>query len=215
MKVKKKTIFKAIGLLALIGLILWFNQVYLELTPTDIRTWILSFGWIAPILYVVLYTVRPLILFPASILTLAGGLAFGAIWGTVLTVLGATAGAVVSFIVARYLGKSFVKKEWTGRMKKAQDLMEQKGLIYVLFLRFIPLFPFDLISYLAGISKVKLRDFFIGTFFGIIPGTFAYSFLGSSFAEGNWKDIAIAAGVFILALVIPLMLKKRMEGEIV
>ena len=210
----KQAIMKVIGVGAVIAALIWFNQTYLQLTPASLREWITSFGWIAPILYVVLYTVRPLILFPASILSLAGGLAFGAIWGTALTVVGATAGAIVAFFAARYMGKSLVQKEWTGKMKKVQQQMESKGLIYVLFLRMIPLFPFDLISYLAGISKVKFRDFLIGTFFGIIPGTFAYTFLGASFADGRWQDIVIAAAVFVVALIIPLVLKKRLEGEV-
>jgi uncharacterized membrane protein YdjX (TVP38/TMEM64 family) len=185
-----------------------------SLPPSDIRTWILSFEWIAPILFVVLYTVRPLILFPASILSLAGGLAFGAIWGTVLTVIGATAGAVLSFIVARYMGKSLVRMEWKGRFAKVQSQLEHRGLLYVLLLRLIPIFPFDLISYVAGVSKIRFRAFFIGTLFGIIPGTFAYNFLGSSFVGGSVRDILIAAAVFLAAMLIPILFRKRLEGDI-
>jgi uncharacterized membrane protein YdjX (TVP38/TMEM64 family) len=211
---KMSAVLKILAILAAIALMLWFNQTYLQWTPTDIRTWILLFGWLAPFLFVVLYTVRPLILFPASILSLTGGLAFGALWGTVLTVIGATAGAVLSFAAARYLGRSLVRKGWTGNMNKVQLQLEKRGLLYVLLLRLIPLFPFDLISYVSGVSKIRFRGFFIGTLFGIIPGTFAYNFLGSSLAEGRLQDILIAAAVFLAALAIPILFRKRWAGDI-
>jgi uncharacterized membrane protein YdjX (TVP38/TMEM64 family) len=212
--ITKSAALKISAIIAAIVLVLWFNQNYLQLTPADIRTWVLSYGWLAPILYLILYTVRPLVLFPASILSLTGGLAFGAVWGTVLTVIGATAGAVLSFMVARYMGKSIVRMDWKGSFAKVQTQLEKRGLLYILLLRLIPLFPFDLISYVSGISKIQFRAFFVGTFFGIIPGTFAYNFLGSSFAEGKWPDILIAAAVFLMALLIPILFRKRLEGDV-
>lgn len=207
-------IIKIFAVIAAILFLLWFNQSYLQLTPSDIRTWILSFGWLSPILFVVIYTIRPLILFPASILSITGGLAFGAIWGTVLTVIGATAGAVLSFMLARYMGKSLVQMEWKGKFAKIQSQLEHRGLLYVLLLRLIPIFPFDLISYVAGVSKIHFRAFFIGTLFGIIPGTFAYNFLGSSFVGGSVSDILIAASVFLIAMLIPILFRKRLEGDV-
>lgn len=209
-----RTILKICTVLAAVIWLLWFNHAYLQLTPADIRVWILSWGWMAPILYVILYSIRPLILFPASILSLTGGLAFGAFWGTLLTVIGATLGAILSFSVARLLGKNIVRMEWKGSLSKVQKQLESRGLWYVLLLRLIPIFPFDLISYASGVSNVRYRSFVTGTFFGIIPGTFAYNFLGSSFAEGNVQDILVAAAVFVLALVIPIFLRKRLEGDI-
>jgi uncharacterized membrane protein YdjX (TVP38/TMEM64 family) len=214
MMITKSAVLKISAIIAAILLVLWFNQHYLQLTPSDIRTWILSFGWLAPILYILLYTVRPMILFPASILSLAGGLAFGAGWGTLSTVIGAIAGAVLSFMVARFMGKSLVRMEWKGRFTKIQLQLENRGLLYVLLLRLIPLFPFDLISYVAGVSKIRFRAFLFGTLFGIIPGTFAYNFLGSSFVGGSASDILIAAAVFLAALMVPILFRKRIEGDI-
>lgn len=209
-----RTVIKICTVLVVITLLYWFNQVYLQLKPGDIRSWILSWGWMAPILYVFLYTVRPLILFPASILSLTGGLAFGAFWGTILTVIGATLGAILSFLVVRLLGKDLVRMEWKGILSKVQDQLEHRGLWYVLLLRLIPIFPFDLISYACGVSKVRFRAFATGTIFGILPATFAYNFLGSSFVEGRIRDILIAVVLFLLALTIPLLLRKRLEGDI-
>ncbi|UNJ81441.1 TVP38/TMEM64 family protein [Metabacillus dongyingensis] len=191
-----------------VGLV-WFNQKVLHLAPEEIRGWILSFGWAAPVLFILIYTIRPLILFPASIMSLAGGLAFGPVWGTIYTIIGATLGAVLSFGLARALGENLFRvrlEKW----RKLETQLREKGFLYILLLRLIPVFPFDLVSYAAGISKVKFWAFLFGTLLGIIPGTFAYNFLGSSFFQGKTLYVIIAAAVFILVTLIPLFLKKRM-----
>jgi uncharacterized membrane protein YdjX (TVP38/TMEM64 family) len=88
--------------------------------------------------------------------------------------------------------------ERKGNAKKIQAQIEVNGFLYVLLFRFIPVFNFDLISYLAGISKVRLSSFFFGTLIGIIPGTFAYNFLGSSMISSNPMIIITAVIVFVV-----------------
>ncbi|WP_281887084.1 TVP38/TMEM64 family protein [Paenibacillus sp. YYML68] len=208
----RNALLKLAAVATIVTLLLWFNHTYVRLTPSSIREWIVAWGWLAPFVYIVLYTVRPLILFPASILSLTGGLAFGLLGGTVLTVVGATMGAAVSFFVARKAGSGIVQMKGKGKFADVQKQLDRNGLLYVLLLRLIPLFPFDLISYAAGLSTLKFRVFLIGTFVGIIPGTFAYIWLGASLAGGSRTDIAIAAVVFLAALLIPLRFKKKLEG---
>lgn len=213
-KVKIPTKYvKIVGVIVIAGALYWFSRSFLSVTPSEIRDWILSFGLLSPILYVVLYTIRPLLLFPASVLSLAGGLAFGAVMGTVYTIIGATLGAIVSFLAARKLGKNLANKEWKGNAKKVQTQMEKNGFQYVLLLRLIPIINFDLISYLAGVSKVRLSAFTLGTLLGIIPGTFAYNFLGSSLVGGNLTLIATAIIVFLLIMFIPILIRKKMKGK--
>ncbi|MCA0988373.1 TVP38/TMEM64 family protein [Guptibacillus algicola] len=195
-------------ILVVIGLI-WFSRTYLNFRVNDIRDWILSFGILAPIVYIVIYTIRPLIFFPASVLSIAGGLAFGSLFGTIYTVLGATSGAVLSFIVARTLGKSIANKDWQGKGRKLQEQLEKNGFFYVLFFRFVPLFNFDLISYSAGLSKVKFSSYLFGTLIGIIPGTFAYNFLGSSLVSGDPMVIGTAVVVFLILSVIPILIRNK------
>ncbi len=196
-----------IGVFVIVAI--WFSTTQLNINANEIRDWIIGFGIFAPIIYMLLYTVRPLIFFPASVLSITGGLAFGPLFGTIYTVLGATAGALLSFIVARKLGKNIANKEWKGKGKAIQSQLEKNGFFYVLLFRFIPLFNFDLISYTAGISKVRFRDFFLGTLIGIIPGTFAYNFLGSSLVTGDPKIILLAVGVFAALTLIPMWVRNR------
>lgn len=209
-RMKKKIIKAIIISLFVLGLI-WFYQSYQQISPQQIRDWILSFGIFAPVLFMIIYTIRPLILFPASILSLGGGLAFGAFWGTVYTVIGATAGATFSFWVARKLGKNIANKTWKGKGEVVQHQLEQRGFLYVILLRLIPVINFDLISYLAGISKIKFKAFFLGTLLGIIPGTFAYNFLGASIVDGSLSTILIATLLFIVVLCLPLLINKDLN----
>lgn len=201
--------FKWISIAAFVVFAIWFSTSQLNLNANEIRDWIIGFGIFAPIIYMLLYTIRPLIFFPASVLSITGGLAFGPLFGTIYTVLGATAGALLSFLVARKLGKNIANKEWKGKGKAIQSQLEKNGFFYVLLFRFIPLFNFDLISYTAGVSKVRFRDFFLGTLIGIIPGTFAYNFLGSSLATGNPKIILLAIIVFAALTLIPMWIRNK------
>lgn len=207
----KKTFLKGFLILLVVSLLFWFNSQYFQISPEELRNWILSFGWFAPFFFIIVYALRPMILFPASILSLAGGLAFGALYGTIFTIIGATAGAALSFWIARKLGKNLAKQEWTGKFSLVQKQLEEKGFFYVVLLRFIPLLNFDMISYLAGISKVKFQAFFFGTLFGIIPGTFAYNFLGASVVDGEWITIVFAIAIFLIVMFIPIILSKRLK----
>ena len=208
----KKTglqIGKWLLLAAFVALAIWLSRSVLKIDADGLRNWIVSFGLWAPIMYIAIYTVRPLIFFPASVLSIAGGLAFGAWMGTLYTIIGATLGAMLSFYVAKTLGKSLVRKQWTGNAQKIQSQMEHNGFLYVLLFRLIPVINFDLISYVAAFAKVRFASFTLATLIGIIPGTFAYNFLGSSFVSGNPKIIILAIVVFIVLTVVPIVIRNR------
>jgi len=205
----KKRIAKWLLVAVAIGLGIWLSRSVFDVEAEDLRNWILSFGLWAPVIYIIVYTIRPLIFFPASVLSIAGGLAFGAWMGTFYTIIGATLGAMLSFLVAKVVGRSIVTKEWRGNAAKFQAQMEHNGFLYVLLFRLIPVINFDLISYMAAIAKVRFTSFALATLIGIIPGTFAYNFLGSSFVSGNPKIIAAAIVVFVILTVVPILIRNR------
>ncbi len=198
---------KGLAAAIVLGLLVWLGRSF-EVDVNDLRSWILSFGWWAPLVYIVLYTIRPLVFFPASILSIAGGLAFGAWMGTLYTVIGATFGAMLSFYASQTAGKRLVEKQWSGVMAKAQRQMKQNGFLYVLLFRLIPVVNFDLVSYTAAFAKVRFHHFAWATVIGIIPGTFAYNFLGSSFISGDLTTVLLALAVFALLTAVPLWLRR-------
>ena len=134
--------------------------------------------------FIVLYIVQTALSLPgAAILSLAGGAVFGAAMGTVYVNIGATAGATLAFLVARYLFHDAIQSKFGPRLDTINRELGMRGLNYLLFLRLVPVFPFFLINLGAGLTKIPLRTFFFGTMIGIIPGSFVFCNAGASLAS--------------------------------
>jgi uncharacterized membrane protein YdjX (TVP38/TMEM64 family) len=120
-----------------------------------------------------IYIVQTALSLPgAAILSLAAGALFGLLWGTVLVNIGATAGAILAFLFARYLFRDLVIRRFGGpNLEKLNRELEREGMSYLLFLRLVPLFPFFLINLGAALTSLSLRTFFFATMVGIIPGS--------------------------------------------
>lgn len=137
----------------------------------------------------------------ATILSLSAGAVFGPWLGTVYAVTAASIGATLAFLFTRYLLRGVVLARFGNKLEGINSELEQRGLSYLLFLRLVPLFPFFLINLAAGLTRLPLRSFILGTFFGIIPGGFVYVNAGASLAQINsLSDIASprVLGAFVL-----------------
>ncbi len=133
--------------------------------------------------FMALYVVQTALSLPgAAILSLAAGAIFGAVMGTVYANIAATIGATLAFLVTRYLLHDTVMRKFGDRLEKLNRELETRGLNYLLFLRLVPIFPFFLINLAAGLTRLPLRTFVIGTMLGIIPGGFVYCNAGASLA---------------------------------
>lgn len=185
-----------------------------RLTPETIQKLVLGIGWWGPLLYLFLFTVRPLFLFPSIIFTLAGAMAFGPVWGTLYGIAGATLGACLCFALTRFLGREKIEK-LAGDCFKLSALNEsttEYGFRTILFTRLVPIFHWDIVSYAAGLSKVRFIDFAAATIVGAIPGAIAYNFLGYSLNQLFSPLFYTAIGVTILIACTPFLyqlVKKR------
>jgi uncharacterized membrane protein YdjX (TVP38/TMEM64 family) len=145
------------------------------------------------------------LLFPGTPLTLLAGATLGVFWGSIVSLIGNTLGAIAAFVISRYLLRDFFYKKVYLRyqtIQKYEDRFFKKGLATVVFLRLVPLFPFNGLNYALGVTQVKLRDYAIGTFFGIIPGTIAFVYFGDALSMLSpfhiiTALIAIAGLVFV------------------
>jgi len=133
--------------------------------------------------FVLIYVVQTSLSLPgAAVMTIAGGAVFGVFTGAVAANIGATMGATCSFIMTRYLFHDMVQKRFGPRLGSLNRELEKSGINYLLFLRLVPIFPFFLINLAAGLTKMPLRTFLIGTMIGIIPGGLVFSNAGASLA---------------------------------
>ena len=221
MKSRNKTIAKfLIFIIIIVAAIFSVNYFGLKdfLNPTMIRESVLAFGPLAPFGFILIYNLGSIIFLPGSLLSVAGGAIFGPTLGTVYVVVGATLGATLAFLLARYFARSFfediIERKYP-KIKEYDKRLEKNGFITVLFLRLLPVFPFNGLNFALGLTKVRIRDYFLGTLIGIVPGTFAFVYLGSSIAEMNPRNI-----IFAIALIIILSLslkiynsKKRIKSK--
>ena len=127
-----------------------------------------------------LYAVGPSFLVPGAVMTIAGGLAFGAMWGSVYSLIGGDIGAVVAFAAGRFLGKSFVERIVGERFHAMMQRIAKHGFQIILYLRFVPVIPYNALNLLAGASPITFYDYFWATMIGMVPGTILYAFLGDA-----------------------------------
>ncbi|MCY8423550.1 TVP38/TMEM64 family protein [Bacillus vallismortis] len=207
---KRKTAVKWLAVLAGAGLIFWGNKTYLNLSPKEIRIWVLSFGVFAPLIFIGISIFRPFVLFPVSVVSIAGGLAFGPLLGTLYTLFGSMCAAAVSFFAAGlFAGKK--NGHQYEKLEAIQKKMEDNGFFYILLLRILPI-NFDFVSYAAGLSNVKKLPYFAATAAGIIPGTIALNVLGASVSTGNQPAFFMVLALYIIFVSLPFLFRKKMQN---
>lgn len=172
-------------------------------------------GMAAPLLFVGLYAIGTTLFLPGSVLTLAGGALFGPVLGTFLNLTGATLGAMLAFLIARYLAANWVESKTGGRMKQLKEGVEKEGWRFVAFTRLVPLFPFNLLNYALGLTRIKLWHYLAATYLFMLPGAIAYTYLGyvgreALTGEGAW----IQHGMIALALLAMVAFIPRFIGLI-
>lgn len=219
---KKLAIF--LGLVTVIAVLYFFTPVrhYLSASGVEtLRQWILDKGVWAPLIFAVLYILATVFALPGSLLTISGGVLFGTALGTILNLASATVGASLAFLLSRYLGRDFVAKRLKGKVQKFDTKIEQHGFYAVLYLRLVPLFPFNALNYSLGLTKVRFRDYFLATLIGMAPGAFVYTSIGgaSQYLDLSnpraWLDYHIW-GPFLLVIVltlIPKLVQKFRKGQ--
>jgi uncharacterized membrane protein YdjX (TVP38/TMEM64 family) len=172
-----------VGLLALgyaLGLHRYFTFEAIAENREVLAAWTREHFVLALLAYIVIYFVAVAVSFPgASILTILAGLLFGWFVGGLAAIVGATLGAVAIFQIARTSFGDVLAKRAGPFMAKLSDGFAKDSFNYLLFLRLVPLFPFWVINIAPALANVKLRTFAITTFIGIIPGTFAFAFVGA------------------------------------
>jgi uncharacterized membrane protein YdjX (TVP38/TMEM64 family) len=155
------------------------------------KDWIAGLGPWGPVMFILLYILACVLFVPGSVLTLAAGALFGVAWGSVYTSIGATLGATAAFLVGRYAARDWVAKRIEGdaKFQAIDEAVGREGWKIVCLTRLSPVFPFSLLNYAFGLTRVSLRDYFFASWIGMMPGTVMYVYLGSlARAAGDKKS---------------------------
>lgn len=185
-------------------------------TQTALSKFLETVGIWAPVLFIFVYAVGICLFVPGTLLTALGAAIFGAYWGFLYVWIGAMIGASAAFWIGRTLGREFAASLVGDRLKKYDDAIERNGFATVLYLRLI-YFPFTIMDFGMGITKVRFWDYFAGTGLGILVGTFVFTFfigtLKDVWASGDWGQLLsfkvfFSVGLFVFSLFIPKIVKK-------
>lgn len=200
-------------LISIIIILILGSVVYklfsMNINVNDIQYYVSSFDKLAPMVYIIMFALVPLTLFPDSILAIGGGLIFGLGKGYIYTLIGALIGASLSFYISRKLGRNFVKKLTKEKLNNIEEMINSKGFFVVLILRLIPLFPFDIISYGAGLTSIKYKDFLIATIIGTIPGILVFTNIGAQSVNIGSNSFYISIMGLILLVLGSILLKNK------
>lgn len=211
---KRRHYSTAAGLIIVVSLMLICHDVLkCNTSPEAIRDMVISWGPWGGAGYLVMFTVVPLTLFPDAILAVASGMAFGMAKGFILTWLGALLGGSLAFVLARWIGKEAMEKLLKKLGHKERPVPVMKGFGCVLLLRLIPLVPFDVVSYGAGLSSVSYRNFISATAIGIIPGVFVYVNVGDKLLCANPTYMYAAMAMLVALTVVSVVGVRHLKSK--
>jgi uncharacterized membrane protein YdjX (TVP38/TMEM64 family) len=210
-----------VGGLLLVAVIAGWYFLPLQAWAESFQTWIESMGVWGDLIFIGAYILSTILLIPVSVLTVVAGLVFGLGWGFFLVSIAATIGATIAYLIARYLVhdrvESYVQKH--PKLRAANEAISEEGWKVVLLLRLSPVLPFNVQNYAYGITDVKLRHYVPATFFGILPGTLLYVYLGAAGQAaagdgGSTLKWVFFAGGFIATVVVVVFVTRKAKRKL-
>ena len=185
-----------------------------QFSQEALQQWLTSAGWWAPVAFIAVYAVGTVLFLPGSVLTLAAGALFGILPGALYSLVGATLGAVLAFLVARHLAGDWVAQKTGGRLKQLIEGVEAEGWRFVALVRLVPLFPFNLVNYALGLTRIPLAAYALASAVCMLPGALAYAWLGHAGRAALAGDAsAIRNGMLALAVAAALMFLPRLVRQ--
>ncbi len=182
--------------------------------------WFDGLGIWAPVVFILLWVVAAIFFLPGLPISIAGGLIFGALWGTVFTTIGANLGAAAAFLIGRYAARDMVERqiENNAALGRIDDGVKRHGWRMLMITRLVPIFPFNIQNYVYGLTDIGFGTYVLVSLVCMAPGTIAYNFAAGSVRTGNlgttlWY-LGIAAVFFVLLSMLPGWLKKKYEAEV-
>jgi uncharacterized membrane protein YdjX (TVP38/TMEM64 family) len=193
----------------------WIGQFFSDIQ--GVRELILSFGVISPIIFILLHITQVLIApIPGQIFGFIGGYLFGVWLGTLYSIIGTVLGTLIAVILVRKLGQPFARKIVARKTYgKFDKFCKKEGILTLFFIYLLPFFPDDAISFIAGLSNIKLRYIILVAFLGRLPGMFGLSLIGAGVAEAEANVAAVIMGILIAISFIIYLYKDKLQNKMI
>jgi uncharacterized membrane protein YdjX (TVP38/TMEM64 family) len=205
-------VLTAIALVAAISLAFLFRE---RLDATALEAWVAGAGAAGPLLFIVIYALATVLFLPGAALTLVGGALFGPVVGTLYNLTGATIGAVIAFLAARHVAADWVRHRAGPRIDGIMRGVETEGWRFVAFTRLVPLFPFNLLNYVLGLTRIPLMAYVLATAVFMLPGAIVYTYLGYAGREAlAGSGGLLQKGLIALSLLGVLMFLPRLVARL-
>jgi uncharacterized membrane protein YdjX (TVP38/TMEM64 family) len=204
MQMKNPDVLRRVVLLLVLAAGIGSAYVYRDhLSVEALEQWLGQFGWVAPLVFIACYAVAAVFFMPGTLFTLAGGALFGPVFGVLYNLVGATLGATLAFLAARYLASDWAARHTGKRLQQLVEGVENEGWRFVAFVRLVPLFPFNVLNYALGLTRLRLSTYVITSFIFMAPGGAAYTYLGyagrevAAGGEDLVKKVILAIAVIV------------------
>ena len=213
-RIVRKIVFLVIFIAIILPLFI-FTPLRLVFNSTLFKSFIQQYEGYVEIIFIAVYTVLTIVGIPGTILTIVGGCLFGLWHGTLISIISASLGALGAFLTARYLLQDFTQRRFSKnkQLNKFQTAVLKQPFSFVLTTRLVPISPFNLVNYLFGLTTINWFDYTFATFVGVIPGSFAYTWLGVSGEQammgGERLSFYLALTFLALLSIIPLLFQKK------
>lgn len=164
-----------------IALLVAAKYVHVQDLLKQALDWVGMLGPWGPAIFIAIYILATVLFIPGSVLTLGAGAVFGVLWGSIYVSIASTLGATCAFLVGRYLARDAIARKIEGneRFDAIDKAVANEGWKIVGLTRLSPVFPFTLLNYAFGLTRVKLSHFALASWIGMMPGTVMYVYLGS------------------------------------
>ena len=180
--------------------------------------WFEGLGIWAPVVFISLWVGACVFFLPGLPISIAGGLIFGAFWGTVYTTIGANLGAAAAFLIGRYVARDMVERRMAGNdsLRRIDEGVKRQGWRMLMITRLVPIFPFNIQNFIYGLTDISLGTYVLVSLVCMLPGTIAYNFAAGAVRTGDFGRtlwyLGIAAVFFVGLSLLPGWLKKRYSG---
>jgi len=221
-KSKTKGLWKPILLITvIIGALILARVLGLGQRMGDLRNWIETLGILGPVVFVFIYVGAVIAGIPGSAITIAAGALFGSVVGVILVSIAATVGASLAFLIARYFARDSIARWLSTKEKfsKLDRLTERHGAMIVAITRLIPIFPFNLLNYGFGLTRVRFWTFVFWSWLCMLPGTALYvvgtDAITSGISQGQvpWALIGVVLGILILLVVLTRFARRKLKED--